>query len=105
MFRKHVIHSLSAYLDWEVAALEYAHVESHLRDCSRCRAALLEIRFGSQVASSVSKKTAPQMIWRDIETARTKSLPSLSWIQVGAAIAGVAAILALSTSLNDLRPV
>ena len=110
MFSKHVIHNLSAYLDKELAASEYARVESHLRDCERCSAALQEIQFGAQVASSVSTKTAPEMLWRNIETAaalggRTEKTKSLSWFQVGAAIAGVAATLALSTGLSDLRPI
>src|SRR5207237_3117260 len=65
MFRKHVVRHLSEYHDDELSAAGKIHVEAHLRTCSKCRAALEEIRFASRLASSLSLSAAPELEWSE----------------------------------------
>ncbi len=60
MFEKHVIRDLSAYHHGELTAEEKTRVETHLRMCSKCRTGDEEIRFGMQLASSLSATNAPE---------------------------------------------
>ena len=66
MFRKHVIRHLSAYCHGELSINERLLVETHLRECRRCRAEYDEIRFGARLASALSLSDAPESTWNDV---------------------------------------
>jgi ferric-dicitrate binding protein FerR (iron transport regulator) len=77
MFRKHVVRHLSEYNDDELSAAGRLRVEAHLRTCSKCRAALEEIRFGSRLASSLSLSAAPDLDWSELPAPiRRRFLPA-----------------------------
>src|SRR5262249_20739326 len=63
MFGKHVTRDLSAYCHGELAPAERLRLETHLNQCSKCRAALHEIRSGVRLASALKLTRAPESIW------------------------------------------
>src|SRR5262245_57879377 len=66
MFRKHVIQQLSAHLHGDLSAEESARIETHLRDCAKCRSANEEIRLGASLASRLSPSAAPEFSWLEL---------------------------------------
>ena len=69
MFGTHVARHLSAYHHGELSAGEKLRVQSHLRECSSCRAAYDEIRLGARLAAALSLSNAPESIWGEIQAA------------------------------------
>src|SRR5436190_24303915 len=67
MLTKHVTKHLSAYHHGELSADEQLRVETHLRECLKCRTACEEIRLGAQFASTLSITSAPDSIWHGIQ--------------------------------------
>ncbi|MBO0725823.1 MAG: zf-HC2 domain-containing protein [Blastocatellia bacterium] len=71
MFWNHVSNRLSAYLHGELGPEESRRVAEHLMICPRCRDEHEEIKFGSQMASRLSKDLAraqaPATLWAELE--------------------------------------
>jgi predicted anti-sigma-YlaC factor YlaD len=78
MFSKHVARHLSAYCHGELTMNERRDVEAHLRECSKCRAALEEIRSGIRFASTLSSVPAPDSIWSGLRKER-RTRPQFVW--------------------------
>ena len=94
MFGRHIIKHLSEYLDGEFCAGDKHRVEVHLQQCSKCRNALEEIRFGSQLASKLSLSNAPELVWKT--GTETRSKVSSRWLP---AIVLTSLVLAAGLSL------
>ncbi len=103
IFRKHVTQHLSAYHHTELAADERVRVAKHLTECSKCRAAYGEIRFGARLASLLTTVKAPGSIRSERNAPR--AAPARSWISgfAGAGLA-IAAVLALTLMLARYVP-
>lgn len=96
MLRRHVARELSAYLHGELEVLEKQRVEDHLRKCSRCRDLYDEIRFAGQLLSTISPKSAPDTLWRELMTRETVR-ESSSWLRP---VAGFAVALLVALGLH-----
>ena len=106
MFSKHIHRHLSAYHDGELSAGERLHVETHLRECSRCRADDDEIRLGARLASTLSLSRAPEWTWSALRESGKAPVPR-RWIPhaVLAGLAIAAALLVIFTRSNvPVRP-
>lgn len=68
MFSKHVTKQLSAYCHGEVAADESRLIAEHLIGCGRCREQFEEIKLGVKLAERLPQLSAPDSLWRDLET-------------------------------------
>lgn len=102
MFTKHVTRHLSAYHHEELSAGERLHVEAHLRECSKCRAAHDEIRLGVRLASLLSVSNAPESTWSAVREARQASR-RWRWIpQAALASLAIAAALLLVFTRNNI---
>jgi len=95
MFKNHVTRNLSAYLQGELSPDELLRIQSHLRDCSGCRNAFEEIRFGAGLASMLETVKAPESIWRGIQIARESRPVRQSPLRGFASAAGGAAFAAM----------
>ena len=100
MFTKHVTKHLSAYDHGELSAGDKLLVESHLRECAKCRDAHDEIRFGMRLASQLSPSNAPASIWNEIQHAGIARRPRRALFPLGLAAAGIAAALIVGIFLN-----
>src|SRR5437867_5262046 len=106
MFSKHIHRHLSAYHHGELSAGERLHVETHLRECSRCRADDEEIRLGARLASTLSLSRTPEWTWSGLREPRKAPAPR-RWIPhvVLAGVAIAAALLVMFTRSNvPVRP-
>jgi len=122
MFRKHVKRDLSAYCNGELAENESRRVSEHLLACQSCRREYEQISQGVRLAGELRKLSAPDEIWDAVEeliganntVAQDGALPGPgqygarvnrrrwaghgvsafgSWLQVGAAGAGLMVII------------
>jgi hypothetical protein len=108
MFKNHVTHNLSAYLHGELSADAAVTVQTHLSDCSSCRNAMEEVRFGEQLVSALQQVEAPESIWNEIHSAskmQDATKQRLHWPNrmIAAGIA-VAFVLALGLFLHSHIP-
>jgi FecR-like protein/putative zinc finger protein len=69
MFSKHVSSLTSAYCHDELSPEQSRPVAEHLIGCPRCRAEFEEIKFGVKLATQLPLMSAPDSVWRGIETA------------------------------------
>jgi FecR protein/Putative zinc-finger len=69
MFSKHVSSLTSAYCHDELSPEESRQVAEHLIGCPRCRAEFEEIKFGVKLSTQLPIVSAPDSLWREIETA------------------------------------
>jgi len=68
-FRFDISRQLTAYLDGELAPSAVARVESHLLDCSSCRAQLMGLREGRGFAERIRHARPVRDAWTAIEAA------------------------------------
>jgi hypothetical protein len=102
MFGEHVTRHLSAYYHGELSAALNAQVQSHLRECARCRTKYDEIRFGASMASLLKPSTAPDSIWAAIQNTDS---PRKVWRpQLTAAAVAFALVAVFSAFLSIHRP-
>jgi ferric-dicitrate binding protein FerR (iron transport regulator) len=93
MFGKHVISQISAFVHGELPIQQRLTVESHLKECAKCRAAFDEIRLGARLASTLSLSRTPDSVWNELQQAR-HGTPSRMWPR-RAALAGTVAMIGL----------
>lgn len=101
MFRKHVIHHLSAYHHNELTAGEKRQVESHLAACAKCRAAWDEVRLGARFAS-VLQVTASGLEWHALNTARSSAVRR-KWVPAFAVIAAAAVLVIAVVAMHRVQ--
>jgi hypothetical protein len=90
MFGKHISRQLTAYHHDELPVDARVRVEGHLRACPKCRAEYEEIRFGAQLASTLSISAAPEIAGsREAlpQSARSRWIPKTIWASAFVAIA------------------
>jgi len=108
MFKNHVTHNLSAYLHGQLDADGAMAVEMHLADCSSCRNAMEEVRFGERLVSTLRQVEAPVSIWNEIHSASKIQNAAKYRIHRGdrmpAAAIALAFVLAFSLFLNSHVP-
>ncbi len=90
---------LSPYLDGELDRRAREGVENHLHKCKRCRAALEDIKFASQMASQIylseeAINISPFRPRQDLASARSRRRSKLVFAPV---LASLIAVLALSS--------
>lgn len=73
MFSHHVSKKLSAYCNGELAPAEASNVAEHLIACQRCRSEFEEVKLGIAFAKSLPPQTAPENLWREIESQRVNA--------------------------------
>ena len=100
MFMNHVTTHLSAYDHGELSFDEKVFVESHLRECAKCRTAYDEIHFGVQLASQLALSNAPDSRWNDLRQAAVTNRPQRSLIPLALAAASIVAALLVGIFLN-----
>jgi hypothetical protein len=100
MFTNHVTKHLSAYEHGELSAEEKVRVESHLRECARCRASCDEIHFGVRLASHLSLLNAPDSLWNEIQQATATHRPQRSLLPFALAAASIVTALLVGIFLN-----
>jgi ferric-dicitrate binding protein FerR (iron transport regulator) len=104
MFGKHISKQLSAYCHGELSERESRRVAEHLLSCAACRARYEDIRLAVRLAEHLPKASAPDGLWRDIETLLDESRQtparasffSPAWLRVAAASAGIFLVVALA---------
>jgi hypothetical protein len=106
---KHVSEKLSAYINQELANVERQEIETHLRDCQRCRREFEEINFGVELAQQLKRADAPRSVWTAIENALEKQeqeenhAPAFLWFRHrGFALACVAVSLVCLSAIAYL---
>ena len=109
MFSTHVAKELSAYCHGEVASEQSRQIAEHLIGCTRCRTQFEEIKFGMKLAECLPQISAPDSLWRDLQTtlaaetrakARgTRKLSPFSFKVWQPGFAGVAAGLLIAAAL------
>src|SRR4051812_22741416 len=102
MFGNHVIRQLSAYHHQEVRASEKLKIETHLRTCSRCRAAYDEIRLGALLASTLKVSPAPEAVWNELATTQ-QALSRRRWVPLAALAALALTVLFIAVHMTQ-RP-
>lgn len=104
MFVKHVTRNLSAYHHEELSSKDKVLVETHLRECAKCRTAYDEIQFGARLASRLSTSRAPESIWSEINSSNLAPR-SRWWIPRFAAVSlAIVSVLVLSFTLARYMP-
>jgi hypothetical protein len=108
MFKNHVTHDLSAYLHGELTPDSAIVVQAHLADCSSCRSALEEIRFGERLASTLQQVEAPESIWNEIHSAsKMRNAAKQKWHRPDRMLAAgivLATVLTFSVFLHTHAP-
>jgi hypothetical protein len=99
MFTRHVTEHLSAYDHGELSTDERLLVESHLRECAKCRADYDEVHFGVGLASQLSLSSAPDSLWNEIHSATTNRQQRFP-IPLALAAASIVAALLVGVFLN-----
>lgn len=107
MFGRHVSKQLSAYCHSELDEQESRRVAEHLIACARCRALHEEIKLAVRLAEHLPKATAPDSLWREIETLldesrqkavrpRRASFFSSPWLRVAVVSASIFLLIAVA---------
>lgn len=68
-FRRHLANQLTAYCHGELPPAEAQRVAEHLRQCERCRGEHQKIEAAVQSLQRMAQETAPDSLWRGIESA------------------------------------
>ncbi|HEY7546049.1 MAG TPA: FecR domain-containing protein, partial [Blastocatellia bacterium] len=105
MFGRHVSKQLSAHCHGELDERESRRVAEHLMACARCRAEHEEIKLAVKLAEHLPIATAPDSLWRDIETLldesrqsvrpRRASFFSSPWLRVATVSASIFLLIAV----------
>lgn len=103
MFSNHVTKNISAYCNGELNTDESRVFTEHVLACLKCRSQFEEIKLGIKFAQQLPQGSAPESLWRDIEsklgtepvTAMTPRLFFVSWKTQVAAFAAVLLIVAV----------
>ena len=109
MFSKHVTKDISAYCHGELSSEESKRFAEHIISCVGCRTKFEEIKLGIKLAEQLPQLTAPDSLWREVESAlgresatpaRVVSVrPGSSWRARIAIAAGVLVVLSLGVWL------
>ena len=81
MFTKHVGKELSAYCNNELALEESRRVREHLLGCQRCRREYEEIKLGVDFAQQLPLVSAPESLWKELETLLDAQAPAASRVR------------------------
>jgi len=81
MFTKHVGKELSAYCNNELALEEARRVREHLLGCQRCRGEYEEIKLGVDFAQQLPLVSAPESLWKELETLLDAQPPAASRVR------------------------
>jgi len=68
MFSKHVTRDISAYCHGELPAEESRRFAEHIIACAKCRREFEEIKLGIKLAEQLPQLSAPESLWKGIET-------------------------------------
>src|ERR1044072_7980164 len=68
MFSNHVTQNISAYCHGELNADESRSFTEHVLACLKCRSKFEEIKLGIKFAEQLPQVSAPESLWRDIES-------------------------------------
>lgn len=102
MFSKHVTKDISAYCQGELSSDDSRRFAEHIIACVKCRTNFEEIKLGIKLAEQLPQLSAPDSLWREIESAlgresnapaRVVSLRSPSSWRVQAAVAAVVLVV------------
>jgi predicted anti-sigma-YlaC factor YlaD len=109
MFTKHVEDWLVRYCDDELSAVERQRVDAHLAGCTRCRAAMEEIRFSASILRHLEMVSAPPSVWNEIEGSLSGSsggrADRLRWAYAfGAMLVAGAVLVAVYRSTREATP-
>lgn len=102
MFSRHVTNDISAYCHGELSSEESKQFAEHIIACARCRAKFEEVKLGIKLAEQLPQLSAPDYLWRDLESLLEKqtATSSVSWSwQLKAAAAIVLLLFAGLTAL------
>src|SRR5262245_5036806 len=69
MFSKHVTKDISAYCHGELSSEESKRFAEHIISCVKCRTKFEEIKLGIRLAEQLPQLTAPDSLWREVESA------------------------------------
>ena len=69
MFSKHVTKDISAYCHGELSSEASKQFAEHIISCVRCRTKFEEIKLGIKLAEQLPQLTAPDSLWREVESA------------------------------------
>ena len=115
MFTKHVGKELSAYCNNELALEEARRVREHLLGCQRCRGEYEEIKLGVDFAQQLPLVSAPESLWKELETLLDSQAPvasrvrrprftfNLGWSGVATAVAMALLIAGIALALYYVR--
>lgn len=103
IFRRHVRHQITAWLDGQLAAGDAARVDAHLAQCPSCREAARRVQAVSALLRHAPTVEAPREIWTSLASAlddragrsraATRSTQATGWWWAAAA-AAVALVVA-----------
>ena len=68
MFSKHVTKDISAYCHGELSSEESKQFAEHIISCLKCRTKFEEVKLGIKLAEQLPQLSAPEHLWRDIES-------------------------------------
>ncbi|HEX5873948.1 MAG TPA: FecR domain-containing protein [Pyrinomonadaceae bacterium] len=100
MFSRHVTKDISAYCHGELSSDESKQFAEHIIACARCRTKYEEVKLGIKLAEQLPQLSAPDHLWRDLESLLERQNPSApvrspswSWgVQVAAAAVVIMAL-------------
>ena len=116
MFSKHVSKDISAYCHGELSTEESKRFAEHIISCVRCRTKFEEIKLGIKLAEQLPQLTAPDSMWREIESALGRETetssqvvhvhvrPSSSWWMRAAVAAAVILAVSVGVWLYNTQP-
>ncbi len=68
MFSRPVTKDISAYCHGELSNEDAKQFAEHVISCARCRTKFEEVKLGVKLAEQLPQLTAPDNLWRDLET-------------------------------------
>ena len=68
MFSRHVTKDISAYCHGELSSEESKQFAEHIISCVKCRTKFEEVKLGIKLAEQLPQLSAPEHLWRDIES-------------------------------------
>src|SRR5579864_1344478 len=93
MFTRHISRQLAAHLDGRLTPTRAQRAELHLRECSRCRTELEQVRRGMAMVEYLPAVEAPEAIWASLEEAldrgQARRTTKFAWPRWGLAAAVV----------------
>ena len=72
MFSRHVTNDISAYCHGELSNEESKQFAEHLISCVGCRTKFEEVKLGIKLAEQLPQLSAPDYLWRDLESLLAK---------------------------------